>query len=71
MLYGLPQGLMLAPILFIMYLNDMLALDIESEITSFADDAAMFFTVNFWGQIQDTVKKELKIVKDWFDENLL
>ena len=60
----------LAHIMFIMDLNGMLTLDTEGKIISFADDTDMFFTGISWYQIQDTVKKELKIINDWFDESL-
>lgn len=70
-LCGLPQGTVLAPIMFIIYLNDILTLDIKGSIISFADDTAIYFTGNSWEEVRHTVEVDLKVIKDWFDENLL
>lgn len=70
-LCGLPQGTVLAPIMFIIYLNDLLTLDIKGSIVSFADDTAIYFKGNSWDEVRQTVEVDLKVIKDWFDENLL
>ena len=70
-LCGLPQGTVLAPILFITFLNDLLTLNIKGKIISFADDTSVFYSGNSWDEIRQTATKELRILKDWFDENLL
>lgn len=70
-LCGLPQGTVLAPLLFIIFLNNLLNLTIEGRTISFADDTAIFFQANTWAELITLISKNLKIIKDWFDYHVL
>ena len=39
---GIPQGTLLGPILFILYLNNIFNINIKGKLTSFADDTVLF-----------------------------
>ena len=54
---GVPQGTVLGPLLFSLYINDISA-DIESEIRLFADDCVCYREIK---EIEDTVKLQKDI----------
>ena len=54
---GVPQGLFLGPLLFLMYINDIVH-SVECDIKLFADDTSLFLTV------RDVSKAALNLGKD-------
>jgi hypothetical protein len=70
--FGLPQGTVLSPILFILYVNDMLKLKLDNcKIISFADDTALIFNDITWNSVYSTAEKGLTNLKKWLDSNTL
>lgn len=69
--YGVPQGTILGPLLFILYMNDLLNLDVKGQIISYADDTVILYEQNSWSDLKTTVENDFKKVKDWLDNNLL
>ena len=67
---GVPQGSVLGPIMFLVYINDMKA-DLQSSISLFADDNLM----HIWSNSDETNKKllntDLGIMKTWADQWLI
>lgn len=43
--FGTPQGGALGPLMFLVYLNDQLAIVLHSDIPTYADDVAMLCSV--------------------------
>ena len=68
---GVPQGSTLGPILFLVYLNDIFYLNIDSNITSFADDTAVLNINKNKVEANQSIERDLKVLSDWFRENLL
>lgn len=62
---------MLGPVLFILYLNDLLNLKFNRSIISFADDTALFVEATSWIEVENKLQKDLQNMVHWFDENLL
>lgn len=69
--YGVPQGTVLGPIFFILYMNSILNLNIEGTMLSFADDTAILYRSNSWTNLKSNMENDLKKIKNSFDFNLL
>lgn len=68
---GVPQGSVLGPVLFLIYINDFHACSDLFEFHLFADDANLFYRHQNLTSIQTNVNKELKNVHEWLCVNKL
>ena len=68
---GVPQGSILGPLLFLLYVNDFpKASPILSPIM-FADDTNLFYSSSSINVLYNTVNRELHKVHEWFQVNKL
>ena len=58
----MPQGSLLGPLLFLVYINDLVEV-VDSEIRIFADDTFIFTVVN--DHCTETLNKDLKNILEW------
>ena len=65
--YGVPQGSVLGPVLFLVYINGLCDLLTSSTIT-YADDTVVIFKGQSWSQAFKKANLEMKTIKTWLDE---
>ena len=68
---GVPQGSLLGPLLFIIYINDFHKSSPRLSFLHFADDSSIFFSHRNPNYLVDTLNNEFKLASDWIKSNKL
>ena len=67
--HGVPQGSILGPLLFAIYLNDLLSHPISSKIHAFADDTTLYYSHTSPDTVITTMNSDLDAIHNWCKDN--
>lgn len=70
--YGVPQGSILGPSLFLIYINGLCNLSLDKgKVFTFADDSALLFNGDSWNDVFELAQKGVNRVCSWLKVNAL
>ena len=70
-LCGVPQGSILGPLLFILYINDLFEYLTDTRINLYADDTALYYADSVQDSLMSTLSSEMHVVGEWLRANKL
>ena len=68
---GVPQGSILGPLLFLIYMNDIANSSSIAKFILFADDTSLFFESPTLSELNTLMNSEFKLIKNWMSANKL
>ena len=66
--YGVPQGLVLGPLLFLIYINDLNGAVTHSKVYHFSDDANMLYISNSLKDKNTKINYDLRHIVEWLQK---
>ena len=68
---GVPQGSILGPLLFSIYINDLPTCLKHTSVTLFADDTALYCSAKSFTDLQQMLNEDLACVAKWLNDHKL
>ena len=66
-----PQGSVLGPLLFLIYINDIVSSSNSFNFTLFADDTSLYYSCKNTKNLEIIINTELSKISDWLSANKL
>lgn len=68
---GVPQGSKMGPLSFIVYINDLLKLELIGNLVLYADDAALVYAHECPLSLQNAMQHNVNLIHEWLCKNVL
>ena len=69
--HGVPQGSILGPLLFLIYINDLILASNKFDFIMYADDTTLLYSQPELNGLEENLNSELQLISNWFKANKL
>jgi hypothetical protein len=67
--YGIPQGSILGPLLFLLYINALPNSNLVSNVHMYADDTSLTYAARDQNELTQIINSDLYNVHEWLNKN--
>lgn len=69
--FATPQGSVLGPLLFLLFINDVFNLNLHGKMVLFADDSTIAYTGTDANDLNNKIRGDIELLQKWFEKNKL